>query len=172
MLEGMGEDVEREGLIDTPKRFAKMIAETCTPPEFAPTKFANEEHYDQIVLVSDIPFYSQCEHHMVPFFGVAHVGYLPDKDYIGLSKFARAVEYFARRLQVQERLTTQIANWVSKTLSPVGVGVVVKARHLCMEMRGVKKPGAQTTTSAMLGEMRDNLNMKNEFLNLVSQATA
>ena len=170
MLIGLGEDPQREGLQNTPARFAKMMMEMTTPPSFTPTTFSNEDDYDQIVMVSNIPFYSQCEHHLVPFFGQAHIGYLPQADYIGLSKFPRVVEYFARRLQVQERLTTQIANWVMGTLNPLGVGVIIKARHLCMEMRGVKKPGTETTTSAMLGQMRDNPNMKNEFLNLVSQA--
>lgn len=164
LLTALGEDVERPGLRDTPRRIAAAYGELLAPEPFEPTTFPNEEHYDELVLVRDIPFHSLCEHHLLPFQGVAHVAYLPGERIIGLSKLARVVELFARRLQVQERLTVQVANWLEAELAPKGVGVVLEAEHLCMTLRGVQKPGARTVTSALLGLVRDDPRTRQEFL--------
>ena len=156
ILEGIGEDPEREGLLETPARVARMYEEvfaglTEDPARHFETTF--DEHHEEMVLVRDIPFYSMCEHHLVPFFGKAHVAYIPAADgrVCGLSKLARLVEAFARRPQVQERLTTQIADTLIEQLDPQGVIVVMEAEHMCMSMRGVKKPGSKTITSAVRG---------------------
>jgi GTP cyclohydrolase I len=164
LLTALGEDVTRPGLRDTPRRIAAAYAQLLTPEPFEPTTFPNDEHYDELVLVREIPFHSLCEHHLLPFHGVAHVAYLPGERIIGLSKLARVVEMFARRLQVQERLTVQVADWLERELSPKGVGVVLEAEHLCMTLRGVQKPGARTVTSALLGLVRDDPRTRQEFL--------
>jgi GTP cyclohydrolase IA len=164
LLTALGEDISRPGLRDTPRRIAAAYAELLTPEPFEPTTFPNEERYDELVLVRDIPFHSLCEHHLLPFHGVAHLAYLPGERIIGLSKLARVVEMFARKLQVQERLTVQVADWLQEQLSPKGVGVVLEAEHLCMTLRGVQKPGAKTVTSALLGLVRDDPRTRQEFL--------
>ena len=165
------EQVTREGLLDTPKRVAKMYNEIFSGYESDPvsvlgTTFEQENH-QEMVLLRDIPFYSHCEHHMVPFFGTVHIAYIPNGDIVGISKLARLVEVFARRLQVQERLTSQIADTIEQVLNPLGVAVVITAEHLCMTMRGVQKPGSKTTTSAMRGVFRDNTNNAREELLLL-----
>ena len=170
ILEGVGEDPGREGLINTPDRVARMYEELFSgmsesSSEVLDTVF--HEDYDEVVLLKDIEFSSVCEHHLMPFTGKAHVAYLPDGKIVGLSKLARAVEHFARRPQVQERLTAQIADLISKTLEPKGVAVVLEATHTCMTMRGVKKPGSVMTTSAMRGLIRENLATRNEVLGLI-----
>ena len=156
ILEGVGEDPNREGLLKTPERVARMYQECFAglyedPSKLFETTF--DEHYEEMVIVHDIPFYSMCEHHLAPFFGKAHVAYIPAKSgrIWGISKLARLVEVFARRPQVQERLTSQVADTLMKELHPQGVIVVMEAEHLCMSMRGVKKPSAKTTTSAVRG---------------------
>lgn len=166
LLRALGADLEAEGLRETPRRMAAAYAELLTPHPFSPTTFPNEEGYDELVLVRSIPFHSLCMHHMLPFQGVAHVAYLPGERIIGLSKLARVVEMFARALQVQERLTTQIADWLRDHLAPKGVGVVVEAEHLCMSLRGVQKAGATTVTSALHGRVRDDPRTRAEFLAL------
>lgn len=170
ILEGVGEDPGREGLINTPDRVARMYEELFSgmsesSSEVLDTVF--HEDYDEVVLLRDIEFNSVCEHHLMPFTGIAHVAYLPDGKIVGLSKLARAVEHFAKRPQVQERLTAQIADLISKTLEPKGVAVVLEATHTCMTMRGVKKPGSVMTTSAMRGLIRENLATRNEVLGLI-----
>ena len=164
LLRALGEDVEGERLRETPKRVAHGYAELLRPVPFEATSFANDEGYDQLVLVRDIGFHSLCEHHLLPFSGVAHVAYMPGTRILGLSKLGRVVELFARRLQVQERLTTQIADWLDAQLDPRGVGVVIEAEHLCMSMRGVQKPGVRTVTSALRGVVRDDPVTRREFL--------
>ena len=156
LLRALGRDVDSENLAGTPRRVAAAFIELLTPVEFSPTTFPNDEGYNELVLVRDIPFHSLCEHHLLPFRGIAHVGYLPGDRLIGLSKLARAVEYFARDLQVQERLTRQVADWLDVTLAPRGVGVVIEAEHLCMSLRGVQSAGARTMTSAFLGDLNDS----------------
>jgi GTP cyclohydrolase I len=141
-------------------------AELLTPQPFRPTTFPNDEGYDELVVSGAIPFHSLCMHHLLPFHGVAHVGYLPGERIIGLSKLARVVDLFARGLQVQERLTKQIAAWLDEHLAPKGVGVVIEAEHLCMSLRGVRKLGATTTTSALHGLVRDDARTRQEFLSL------
>jgi GTP cyclohydrolase I len=145
---------------------ATAYAELLTARPFRATTFPNDEGYDELVLARDIPFQSLCEHHLLPFHGVAHVGYLPGARIIGLSKLARVIELYARRLQVQERLTTQIAGWLCDELAPKGVGVVLEAEHLCMSLRGVQKSGARTITSALHGVVRDDPRTRQEFLAL------
>jgi GTP cyclohydrolase I len=137
-----------------------------TPREFDLTTFPNDEHYDELVLARSIPVQSLCEHHMLPFTGVAHVGYLPGERILGLSKLARVVELFARDLQVQERLTVQVANWLQENLAPKGVGVVIEAEHMCMSMRGVKAGGSKTITSAVHGVLREDARSRQEFFAL------
>ena len=167
LLVALGVDLTDESLVRTPDRVARMYAELLTPRPFTVTTFTNEERYDELVLVRDIPFHSLCEHHLLPFTGVAHVAYLPKDRIVGLSKLARVVELFARRLQVQERMTTQIADWLEAELEPRGVGVVLEAEHLCMTVRGVRAPGARTTTSSIRGCVRDDARTRAEFLSLV-----
>ncbi len=145
---------------------AAAYAELLTPQPFEPTTFPNDEGYDELVVARSIPFHSLCEHHMLPFFGVAHVGYLPGERILGLSKLARVVDLFARDLQVQERLTKQIANWLEEHVQPKGVGVVLEAEHLCMSLRGVQKTGSKTVTSALYGLVREDHRTRQEFLEL------
>ncbi|GBD84118.1 GTP cyclohydrolase 1 [bacterium BMS3Abin02] len=171
ILEAIGEDPEREGLAKTPERVARMYAEVFDglhrdPKEILETVFVQEEHRE-IVMVKDIPFYSMCEHHLMPFHGRAHVAYLPKGTLTGLSKLARLVEVFARRPQLQERLTTQIADTLMDAVDPYGVLVVVEAEHLCMSMRGVKKPGSITTTSAVRGAFAESAATRSEAFALL-----
>jgi len=166
LLAALGFDTASERLCDTPRRIAHMYRELLTPTSFEPTTFANDGGYDELVVATGIPFHSMCEHHMLPFTGVAHVGYLPGERIIGLSKLARVVELYARTLQVQERLTTQVAGWLDEHLAPKGVGVVLEAEHLCMSLRGVQKPGTRTVTSALHGRLRDDPRTRQEFLAL------
>jgi GTP cyclohydrolase I len=166
LLEALGVDTDEECLRDTPRRVAASYAELLTPRAFDLTTFPNDESYDELVVARDIPFHSLCEHHLLPFTGVAHVGYLPAARILGLSKLARVVETFARRLQTQERLTKQVACWLHDNLDPKGVGVVVEAEHLCMTLRGASARGALTTTSALLGLVRDDSRTRQEFLSL------
>ena len=166
LLDALGVDLTDESLRDTPRRMARMYSELLTPAPLHPTTFPNDGGYDELVVATGIPFHSLCEHHLLPFVGVAHVGYLPGERIIGLSKLARVVELFARRLQVQERLTTQVAGWLDERLAPRGVGVVLEAEHLCMSLRGVQKPGARTITSALHGVVRDDARTRQEFLTL------
>lgn len=163
LLVALGQDPEVEHLRQTPRRVAAAYAELLTPGEFELTTFENEAGYDQLVLARDIPFHSLCEHHMLPFFGVAHVGYLPSGRIVGLSKLARVVERFARGLQVQERLTKQIADCLVSHLQPKGVGVVLEAEHLCMSLRGVRATGSRTLTSELTGHLRKNAAARQEF---------
>lgn len=172
ILEGIGEDPNREGLQQTPARVARMYEEVFAGLEENPARhFAVtfDEHHEEMVLVKDIPFYSMCEHHLVPFFGKAHVAYIPASDgrICGLSKLARLVEAFAKRPQVQERLTGQIADTLIEQLDPQGVIVVLEAEHMCMSMRGVKKPGSQTVTSAVRGVFEKNAPTRAEALSLM-----
>jgi GTP cyclohydrolase I len=169
LLESLGLDLADESLRDTPRRMAQMYAELLTPVPFAPTTFPNDGGYDELVVATGIPFHSMCEHHLLPFVGVAHVGYLPGDRIIGLSKLARVVDLFARSLQVQERLTTQVAGWLEQHLHPKGVGVVIEAEHLCMSLRGVQKPGSRTVTSALHGLVRDDARTRQEFLALTGR---
>ena len=175
VIKGVGEDPEREGLKNTPDRVSRMYAELLSGYSADPAKIINGAlfniNYDEMVLVRDIEFYSLCEHHMLPFLGRAHVAYLPKGKVIGLSKIPRIVEMYARRLQVQERMTRQIADLLQETLEPHGVAVVVEAMHLCSMMRGVKKHDARMTTSAMHGAFRANLATRQEFLENISRGT-
>ena len=161
-------DTEAEGLRETPRRVAAAYAELLTPQPFTATTFPNEEGYDELVVARSIPLRSLCRHHLLPFWGVAHVGYLPGDRIIGLSKLARVVELFARDLQTQERLTGQVAGWLDEHLGPRGAGVVVDAEHLCMTVRGVKAPGVRTVTSALRGQVRDDPRTRAEFLALAT----
>jgi GTP cyclohydrolase I len=176
MIALIGEDPEREGLKKTPERYEKAL-------KFLTSGYhQNVDHllngatfsvcYDEMVVVKDIEFFSLCEHHLLPFFGKAHVAYLPNKRVIGLSKVARLVNMFARRLQIQERLTSQIAKAIEEKIAPQGVGVIVEARHLCMQMRGVEKQHGQAVTSAMLGAFRENKQTRDEFLSLVGKKSS
>jgi len=166
LLVALGADLTAEGLRETPRRMVTAYAEMLTPRPFKLTTFANEEGYDELVVARSIPFQSLCMHHMLPFFGVAHVAYLPGARILGLSKLARIVELFARDLQLQERLTKQVADWLQEQLRPKGVGVVLEAEHLCMTLRGVQKAGTQTITSALRGIVRDDPRTRQEFLRL------
>jgi GTP cyclohydrolase IA len=172
ILGELGEDPERDGLKRTPERFEKALRFLTSGYQQDPAKLLNgamfDVAYDEMVVVKDIEVYSLCEHHLLPFFGKCHVAYLPNKKVVGLSKVARLVDMFARRLQIQERLTSQIANAIQEQLHPQGVGVILEARHLCMVMRGVEKQNSTTTTSAMLGAFRDNKQTRDEFLALVN----
>src|SRR4051794_1057552 len=170
LLEALGADPEDEGLRETPRRVAAAYAELLEPEPFDMTTFANDEGYDELVVVRDIPFHSLCMHHLLPFHGTAAVAYIPDERIIGLSKLARVVEMFARDLQVQERLTTQVAGWLQEQLRPKGVGVVIEAEHMCMSLRGVQKQGARTVTSALHGLVREDLRTREEFLALAGSA--
>src|SRR4051812_13684135 len=165
-LLALGVDLDDESRRDTPRRMARLYDELLTPEPFDATTFPNDGGYDELVVARDIPFHSLCEHHLLPFHGVAHVGYLPGERIVGLSKLGRVVDFYARRLQVQERLTTQVARWLCDTLEPRGVGVVIEAEHLCMSLRGVQKPGARTLTSALHGVVRDDPRTRQEFLAL------
>ena len=169
-LTALGLDTETEGLRDTPRRMAAAYAELLTPRAFDLTTFANEEDYDELVLARDIPIRSVCEHHLLPFLGVAHVGYLPGERILGLSKLARVVELFAHGPQVQERLTKQIADWLHAQLEPRGVGVVIEAEHLCMTLRGVQAVGSRTLTSTFSGVLREDPRSRSEFLALAHRA--
>ena len=171
LLAALGQDPASEQLLDTPRRVAATYAELLTPAPFTPTTFHNDEGYDELVLVRAIPFQSLCEHHLLPFVGVAHVGYLPADRILGLSKLARVVELFSRRLQLQERLTTQVADWLQDQLAPKGVGVVLEAAHLCMSLRGVRAAGTHTVTSALHGLLRSDPRSRQEFLALTRTAT-
>ncbi len=170
LLQALGVDLAGESLRDTPQRMARMYAELLTPAELKPTTFPNDGAYDELVVATGIPFHSLCEHHLLPFVGVAHVGYQPGERIIGLSKLARVVELFARSLQVQERLTTEVAGWLVEHLAPQGVGVVLEAEHMCMSLRGVQKPGARTITSALRGRLRDDPRTRQEFLSLTGRS--
>jgi GTP cyclohydrolase I len=165
-LRALGVDTSADGLRDTPQRMARAYAELFSPRPFDLTTFPNDEEYDELVLVRAIPFRSVCEHHLLPFVGVAHVGYLPGQRIVGLSKLARIVEHFACRPQVQERLTKQIADWLHTHLEAQGVGVVLEADHTCMTLRGVQAPGSRTITSALLGTLRTDARSRAEFLTL------
>jgi GTP cyclohydrolase IA len=171
ILRELGEDPDREGLQRTPERFAKALRFLTSGYQQDPERLLNGAMfsvcYDEMVVVRDIELYSLCEHHMLPFFGVCHVAYIPKKKVVGLSKIARLVNMFARRLQIQERLTSQIANAIQDELHPAGVGVIIEARHLCMVMRGVEKQNSTTTTSAMLGDFRERVQTRDEFLSLI-----
>jgi GTP cyclohydrolase I len=166
LLLALGQDPQAEHTRETPRRVAAAYAELLTPREFTLTTFPNDEGYDELVVARDIPFHSLCEHHMLPFQGVAHVGYLPGEHILGLSKLARVVELYARGLQVQERLTMQVADWLEEALHPKGVGVVVEAEHLCMSLRGVQARGSVTVTSALHGVLRDDPRSRSEFFSL------
>jgi GTP cyclohydrolase IA len=165
LLVALGFDIADEGLRETPRRVAAALAEMVTPRPFQMTTFANAEGYDELVLARGIPFHSLCQHHLLPFIGVAHIGYLPAERIVGLSKLGRTVDHFARSLQVQERLTIQIADCLQDALQPKGVGVVLEAEHLCMSLRGVQKR-ATTVTSALLGAIRHDARARQEFLAL------
>lgn len=169
LLVGLGADLTDEGLRETPRRVAAAYAELLTPAPFNPTTFPNDEGYDELVVAGDIPFHSLCMHHLLPFSGVAHVAYLPAGRIVGLSKLARVVDLFARDLQVQERLTVQVADWLEQHLEPKGVGVVLEAEHSCMSLRGVQKPGTRTVTSALRGRLRDDPRTRQEFLSLTTR---
>lgn len=169
LLVGLGADLTDEGLRETPRRVAAAYVELLTPVTFNPTTFPNDEGYDELIVAGDIPFHSLCMHHLLPFSGVAHVAYLPAGRIVGLSKLARVVDLFARDLQVQERLTVQVADWLEQRLEPKGVGVVLEAEHSCMSLRGVQKPGTRTVTSALRGLLRDDPRTRQEFLSLTTR---
>jgi GTP cyclohydrolase I len=170
LLLALGADVDGEALQETPRRMADAYTELLTPKPFRATTFPNDEGYDELIVARAIPFHSLCMHHLLPFHGVAHVGYLPGERIIGLSKLGRVVELFARDLQIQERMTTQIARWLERELEPKGVGVVLEAEHLCMSLRGVQKLGARTVTSALRGLVRDDPRTRQEFLTLTTRS--
>jgi GTP cyclohydrolase I len=176
ILRAVGEDPERDGLKRTPERIARMYAELLSGYQMDPAKLVNDAlfdvKYDEMVIVRDIEFYSLCEHHMLPFIGRVHVAYIPDGKVLGLSKIPRIVDLYARRLQVQERMTRQIADFIRDVLHPQGVGVVVEALHLCMSMRGVQKHNARLTTSAMHGAFRANAPTRQEFLDNISRGAS
>jgi GTP cyclohydrolase I len=171
LLRGLGADVDTEALEETPRRVAEAYAELLTARPFRATSFPNDEGYDELIVARSIPFHSLCMHHLLPFQGVAHVGYLPGERIIGLSKLGRVVEFFSRDLQIQERLTTQIADWLQRELEPKGVGVVLEAEHMCMSLRGVQKLGAMTVTSALRGLVRDDIRTRQEFLALTKRSS-
>jgi GTP cyclohydrolase I len=168
LMRALGMNPQSQELADTPKRVAKAYAELLTPREFTMTTFPNDEQYDELVLAKGIPFTSLCEHHLLPFTGTASVGYLPGPRILGLSKLARVVELFARRPQVQERMTKQIADWLDTQLGPRGVGVVVEAEHTCMTLRGVQARGSATVTSSLTGLIRTDERTRAEFLALAT----
>jgi GTP cyclohydrolase I len=171
LLAGLGEDPAREGLVDTPERVARSLRYLTEGYDLDATDAIGdalfEQEYDEMVLVKDIQFYSLCEHHLLPFFGVAHVAYQPNGRVVGLSKIPRVVDVYAHRLQLQERMTRQVAEGLERVTRPHGAAVVIEARHLCMEMRGVEKVGGQTVTSCMLGCFRDDARTRSEFLELI-----
>ncbi len=171
LLAAIGEDPDREGLLGTPRRIAEMYREVFFGMEQDPYSILSvgfEEGHEEMVVVRDIPFFSMCEHHLLPFHGVAHVGYIPKGRVVGISKLARAVDIFAKRPQVQERLTSQIADAIMEVVKPRGVAVVMEAEHLCMTMRGVKKPGSKVVTSANRGIFRTNLATRTEFMSIIT----
>jgi GTP cyclohydrolase IA len=167
-LVALGVDLNTESLAATPARMARAYAEMFSPRPFDLTTFPNDAKYDELIIARSLPVQSVCEHHLLPFMGVAHVGYLPGERILGLSKLARVVELFARRPQVQERLTQQVADWLQDQLAPRGVGVVVEAEHLCMTVRGVQAPGATTVTSALHGQLRSDAASRAEFFTLIA----
>jgi GTP cyclohydrolase I len=171
LLQALGMDLSEPSLAETPKRMVGAYAELLTPREFNLTTFPNDEHYDELVLARDIPFTSLCEHHLLPFSGTAAVGYLPGSRILGLSKLARVVEMFARRPQVQERMTKQVATWLDSHLEPRGVGVVLSAEHSCMTLRGVQARGSSTVTSALTGLVRTDERTRAEFLALAGRSS-
>jgi GTP cyclohydrolase I len=171
LLLALGAEVDGEALQETPRRMADAFTELLTPKPFRATTFPNDEGYDELIVARAIPFHSLCMHHLLPFHGVAHVGYLPGERIIGLSKLGRVVELFARDLQIQERLTTQVAGWLQRELEPKGVGVVLEAEHMCMSLRGVQKFGARTVTSALHGLVRDDARTRQEFLALTTRTS-
>jgi GTP cyclohydrolase IA len=166
LLVALGRDPADDHLSDTPRRVAAAYAELLTPMPFRATTFPNDEGYDELVVARDVAFSSLCQHHLLPFSGVAHVGYLPGERIVGLSKLARVVEHAARDLQVQERLTEQVADWLERELEPKGVGVVLEAEHLCMSLRGVRASGSRTVTSAVRGLLRSDGRSRAEFFAL------
>lgn len=166
LLSALGLPVDTDGMLETPRRMARAYAEMLTVQPFDLTTFENREGYDELVLVEDLPVRSLCEHHMLPFVGVAHIGYLPADRILGLSKFARVVDNLSRRAQTQERLTKQIAEHLQDQLSPRGVGVVIEAEHTCMSLRGARAVGSRTVTSALFGALRENPSSRAEFLSL------
>jgi GTP cyclohydrolase I len=165
-LRALGVALDDEAMRETPARMARGYSELLTARPFRLTTFPNDEGYDELVLARDIPIQSVCEHHLLPFVGVAHIGYLPGRRILGLSKLARVAEHFARRPQVQERLTKQVADWLTEHLAPQGVGVVIEAEHTCMTLRGVRATGSRTVTSTLLGTLRTNPASRQEFLAL------
>jgi GTP cyclohydrolase I len=174
LLALIGEDPQREGLLETPMRFLKAWSEYTSgyqqnPEDILKAFEDGAESVDEMVIVRDIPLYSLCEHHLAPFFGKAHIGYVPDRRILGLSKMSRLVEVFARRLQVQERLTNQIADALDTHLQPLGVAVVIECRHMCMESRGVRHTGTATVTSALRGSVKNNPDTRREFLALIGR---
>lgn len=166
LLRALDSDPNREGLRDTPARYQRFVKEFFESQPFNLTVFDNEG-YDEMVVQTNIAFYSLCEHHLLPFFGYGAVAYVPDRKIVGLSKLARTLDHFSRRLQTQERITTQVAEFLADKLQPKGIGVVLTARHLCMEMRGVEKPGTQTTTSCLKGSFKANASTRGEFLQII-----
>jgi len=172
MIQAIGENPQREGLINTPRRVAEMYTELFSGLDLDPKEELTvgfEEGHREMIVLRDIPFYSMCEHHLLPFYGVAHVGYIPNSEgrIVGMSKLARVVEIFAKRPQIQERMTTQVADTIMETLQPDGVAVVIQAEHLCMIMRGIKKPGSNVVTSANRGVFRTRSATRAEFLSLI-----
>tara|TARA_R110002020_G_scaffold212120_1_gene418549 strand:+ start:8268 stop:9092 length:825 start_codon:yes stop_codon:yes gene_type:complete len=167
ILQYLGEDPTREGLLETPKRYIKFLKEFLEPKEFNFTSF-DSEGADEMIVQTNIPFYSLCEHHIAPFFGIANVAYIPSEKIVGLSKLARTVDLYANRLQNQERITTQIAERIQKELNPLGVAVNLKAQHLCMNMRGVKKHNTWTATSKMIGIFKNDNKARTEFFNIIN----
>lgn len=170
LLIALGESPDDDQLRDTPRRVAQSLSELLTPTEFACTTFPNDDHYDELVVARSIPMRSLCAHHLLPFIGVAHVAYLPGDRIVGLSKLARVVDHFSRGLQIQERLTTQVGDWLDAQLSPRGVGVIIEAEHLCMTLRGIQALGARTVTSSLHGQVRDDPRTRAEFLALANRA--
>jgi GTP cyclohydrolase IA len=166
LLRGLGRDPDGPHLAETPRRVAAAYAELLTAPQFDLTTFPNDEGYNELVLATAIPVQSLCEHHLLPFSGVAHIGYLPGERILGLSKLVRVLDLFARDLQVQERLTQQVADWLQENLAPRGIGVVIEAEHQCMSLRGVRARGARTTTSALHGLLREDARSRQEFFAL------
>jgi GTP cyclohydrolase IA len=171
LMRALGAEIDSGALRDTPRRVADAYAELLTPRPFRATTFPNDDGYDELIVARAIPFHSLCMHHLLPFHGVAHIGYLPGERIVGLSKLGRVVEFFSRDLQIQERLTAQVADWLQRELEPKGVGVVLQAEHLCMSLRGVQTLGAKTLTSALRGIVRDDPRTRQEFLALTTRTS-